>query len=392
MPQQDSTPLDPSSQRASTPLDSSIHTEDIGYSEHPNSPLSSALESPPLSLATSPTPQIRRFLHHLFAHFGDPLPDDWPHLSPRAFASHERQLRRRLSQLYEFLDRDPTQTRIQRLFARFYAESAASLLALDYRNAHAPRSAHPSTCERLAKRPPVEVRYDQLYCTPDSTERRVNKILDVTTDPNGRVLFVGDDDLGSILLSERFAGEIHVIDLDTRLLDFIADQAPRVQRHKIDLILGGVPRSMFGQFDTVVLDPPWDIGGAWAFLSRALYCLRESPSARILLAFCPIQMELFGTQMRRFWTRLSRYGLFCESIDPACHLYDLSPMRTPDYQRAFGLHLPTVESPLLDALRLVPYTFAHLYELRRIEPFRIHPLRKALFTWWLTHNPTTAPT
>ncbi|MCB9643785.1 MAG: bis-aminopropyl spermidine synthase family protein [Myxococcales bacterium] len=335
----------------------------------------------------SPSSHIRTFLHQLFTEIGDPLPEMWPHVSSAEYASRFRTLRQRLSQLYDFLDKHPTQNRVQRLFTRFYAESASALFALDREQAGLSLQAHPSSVQKLAARPPVEVRYDQLYCTPDSTERRVNKILEVQSSPDqGRVLFVGDDDLGSIVLSDRFQGEIHVIDLDTRLLDFIEQQAPQVQLHKIDLILGGVPPWMQGHFDTVVLDPPWDIGGAWAFLSRALYCLKQSPAARIILAFCPIQMELIGSEMRRFWLRLARYGLACESIHAACHLYDLTPMQTESYRRAFGLYLPEIESPLFDVLIKVPYTFSHLYELRRIEGFRMGKLRQKLFSWWLTNN------
>jgi hypothetical protein len=317
---------------------------------------------------------------------GEALPEGWPLVSSSDFAASSRILQQRLGFLYDFLDKDSTQSRIQRLFARFYAESARHLLELDYHAASDALFAEAANVSLLRARPEAEVRFDQLYCTPDSTQRRAEKIRELTMSAESRVLFVGDDDLTSILLAREFAGEIHVIDLDERLLEFIAKAAPSVRCHKLDLILGGIPAWMYQHFDTVILDPPWDIRGAWAFLSRALYCLRDHVDARILLAFCPVQMELIGSQMRQFWQRLARHGLFCEGISHTFHLYDLAPMNTEAYRKAFGLYLPTIESPLFERLRETPFTFSHLYEIRRIQRRRPRRLRDALLRWWLTDS------
>lgn len=329
---------------------------------------------------------IRAFLREVFASLGI----DHAGVDGAVSLSEQARLRQRLvgelRAFYRELDADPSQDRVQRLFSRFYGESATMMQSLALREALSGYDASKASVSLLSQRPAVEVGYDQLYCTPGSTERRVDAILSRLPNEDARVLFVGDDDLGSPILAQRWGGEVHVIDLDLRLLSFIQERAPQVQCHTIDLIQGGVPRWMREHFDIVVLDPPWDLGGAWCFLSRALYCLKQLSTARIMLAFCPIQMEVIGSQMRRFWERLGRFGLTCQSLTSALHLYDLSPMATDSYQKAFGLYLPSRTTPFFEQIKKVPYTYSHLYELRRIHGFSLSRLRQWWFHWWLTHQ------
>jgi len=131
----------------------------------------------------------------------------------------------------------------------------------------------PEVLELLGTRPEAIIEYDQLYCTPDSTERRIERILQEFGDEKHRVLFLGDDDMGSVVLASRFKGEVHMMDLDDRIHEAVAEKAPSVFRHKVDFVQGGVPVEFYQTFDAVILDPPWDFYRLWCFLDKAMFCL-----------------------------------------------------------------------------------------------------------------------
>ncbi len=343
------------------------------------------------SSSSAPLPEprvkIREYIRQLFTGIGRELPEVWPNISSSEFAEYRQALSDRIEGLYQYIDSQPDIHPTQKAFARFFPETTLRLLELDWSQPEQRHTVTQDTLDRLERRPPAVVAYDQLYCTPDSTERRANRVLEtVPQDPTSRVLFLGDDDLGSIILAPRFAGEVHVIDLDDRLLSYIEEQAPNVVRHKVDLFLGGIPRDMVESYDAVVLDPPWDEHGSWLFLAKAIVCLKQVPHARIFLSFCPLEMELAGAAMARMWRRLAQHGLTAEAIETSFNLYDLVATETEGYQKLMKLYLPPVSSPLMDLLRQAPYAFAHLYQLRRIEHFQANRMRKWWFDWWHTSS------
>lgn len=346
------------------------------------------ISSPPLP-ASLPEPRvkIRTYLRELFAGIGRELPESWPNVSPSEFAEYRQALSDRIDGLYQYIDSQTHIKAIQKQFARFFPETTLQLLRLDWAQPEQRHAVTEDTLQRLERRPPAIVAYDQLYCTPDSTERRANRILEtIPQDSSSRVLFLGDDDLGSVILAPRFAGEVHVIDLDDRLLDYIEEQAPNTFLHKVDLFLGGLSRDMYESYDAVVLDPPWDEDASWLFLAKAIVCLKQVPHARIFLSFCPLEMELAGGAMSRMWRRLAQHGITPEAIETSFNLYDLVATETEGYQKLMKLYLPPISSPLMDLLRQAPYAFAHMYQLRRIEHFRPNRLRKWMLDWWHTSS------
>ncbi len=322
------------------------------------------------------------FLRNLCEGSGLILPEGWPDVPPSEFASLRKALRDRIDGLYQYIDSQASINRTQKRFARFFPETAMQLLRLDWSQPEERHQVSEDVLEQLDDRPPAVVAYDQLYCTPDSTERRIHRIMEnIPAEPSSRVLFLGDDDLGCVVLAPRFTGETHVIDLDDRLLDFIKERAPSVSQHKVDLFLGGIPRSMKETFDAVVLDPPWDEHGSWSFLAKAMVCLKQTTHARIFLSFCPLEMELAGAPTARMWKRLALHGFTAEAIETSFNLYDLVATETDKYQELMTLYIPVIDSPFLEMLKQAPYAFAHLYQLRRIEHFR-PSWRTMLRNWW----------
>lgn len=175
-----------------------------------------------------------------------------------------------------------------------------------------------------------------------------------------------------------------MLDLDDRLLAYVKNTAPSITTHKFDLIGKGVPIEFYETFDAVVLDPPWDIWGAWAFLSKAFYCLKRSRHARIYLSFCPLLLELEGKNMARFLKKITKHGFGFETIIPRFNIYDLAPIDTPDYGALMEDYIIQVDSPLMDILQKAPYAYAHLYELRRQDGMQLSKWRQFLFRWWNT--------
>jgi hypothetical protein len=241
---------------------------------------------------------------------------------------------------------------------------AASTLALFGIAARWPRHRFEASAPFLdaaAGRPEAFLQYDQLYCSPDSTERRAETVL-LSTPTEGAILLLGDDDLTSLALAKQHDGEIVVIEYDQRLLDHLHEQAPRIQGKAIDLFLGGLPATWCGYFDAVVLDPPWDDYHAWCFLHKAMLSLKDTPDARLFLSFCPLNLAWLERKEARFWKRFAAYGFVLEAIDEAWHLY---PLEGTEFRSLLLSHIPPLEHPLLPLLCELPFGFSNLYTFRR---------------------------
>lgn len=334
--------------------------------------------------STSHRQRLRNYLRELFEEHGTALPEEWPHVPHEVFNFHYKELRERIDRLYDYIDRHPTLKRKQKQYARFFPESVIQLLLFDWHTPEEDSVAQESTIKVLQERPAPSVTFDQLYCTPDTTERRADRIRKAFSGRKGKILFLGDDDLGSVTLAQDFEGEIHMLDLDQRLLQYVNEQAPSVITHSYDLIGSGVPVEFYESFDAVVLDPPWDIWGAWAFLSKAIYCLKRDRHARIYFSFCPLQLELEGKRMAKLIRRFAKHGMGFESILARFNIYDLQPIDTPAYGALTEDYILHIDSPLMDALQKAPYAYAHLYELRRLREIQMPKWKQAFFKWWNT--------
>ncbi len=329
-----------------------------------------------------PRYKIRDYLHRLFRFLGDPLPEEWPAVSARTYAYFREVLIENFEVLYRRSESNESFTEDQRSMPRYMGETVLYLYQLDWEYPEDFNSADPELVTILEDRPMAITEYDQLYCTPDSTQRRAERVRQEFDRPDSRVIFLGDDDLISVELARNFQGEIHVVDLDERLLRYIREKAPQVQLHRADFILKGLKKEFYRAFDAVLLDPPWDYYRLWCFLEKALFCLKDNLRARVFLSYCPLVLDHRQGKYGKFLQKLARLGFCFEAIYPAFNIYDLGPRHLPDLQERLDKILPELESPLLEKLRLVPFVHSNLYVIRRLDNFKMNPIRRFFFYWW----------
>lgn len=148
--------------------------------------------------------------------------------------------------------------------------------------------------ERLWEgRPEVDVRLDQSYALPASNLRRCLYALDRGALLGKRVLFLGDDDAGSIavaLLARELGSRARVtaLDIDTRVLEYLHASAEaegldvRLVEHDARQPL---PPELLGEYDTVFTDPPYTLPALELFLSRALQAVGEEGGKHVFLSF-----------------------------------------------------------------------------------------------------------
>ena len=326
----------------------------------------------------NPREQIRPFLHDVFRCLEGEIPLEWPLCDVKEYARLYRAFYDGVNEIYDAADRMRSLTPRMHMALRLMGESALYLMKHDWEH---PREFHqPSaqTVELVAHRPEAILDYDQLYCPPESSQRRIERVLQWVT-PASRVMFLGDDDLGSLLLSRCFEGEIFVAELDQRLLDYVHERAPDVTTLPIDLFLGGIPKSLLRTFDAVVLDPPWDHYHLWCFLYKAMICLKRSEKARIFMSFCPLYLEYMQRKKHVFERRLASWGLQIDQLTPGFHMYSLQGTEFMEMVHSF---VPDIELPLLNILKNVPFGFSHLYELRWNPSAQPGALRSRLLEWW----------
>ncbi|HAA56231.1 MAG TPA: hypothetical protein DCE42_15815 [Myxococcales bacterium] len=330
----------------------------------------------------NPRYQIRSFLYKLFSFLGNPLPPTWPLVEPSVFASYYHSLRDQISGLCVWIEGKKDIEFDKQMMPRFLGETVLYLMRLEYERPTSFNDVTDETLDLLAQRPQAIIDYDQLYCTADSTQRRADRMIQEFDAPDSKVLFVGDDDLVSVVLAPRFSGEVHMVDLDDRLLDFIGEKSPNVHRHKADFVFDGVDAALYQQYDAVALDPPWGYYRLWCFLEKAMFCLKDNRHARIYMSFCPLHLENQQRKMHRFQKRLTKLGFTFDSIETAFNLYSLSLDDQPEVPGRLDALLPDVESTLLDFIRHVPYVHSQLYVLRRLPYFQPNPVQKWFFKWW----------
>lgn len=336
-------------------------------------------------VVTNPRDRIRRYLKELFELMGTPLPLEWPEVPKQAYVQLRDQLFRQIERELSFVHGQSHLHKHQKIYARFFTETTRSLFEMDWNQPYPIHEASEETMVRLAERPgAVGPEFDQLYCTPDSTQRRTEVLLQSHDPAHSRVFFLGDDDLGSVLLAPHFEGEegeVHVLDIDDRILAHVKARVPSVHCHKIDLVKGLIPESLAASFDAVVLDPPWDRYECLMFLDKAICFLNNSPSARIYLSFCPIQMELYRNGMAHFFRHLAKRGMTLDSVTPVFNLYSLDEQDTPSFRQELDEALPALDAPVFQHMRGVPYAYSNLYVIRRTLESQIRWWREALFRY-----------
>ncbi len=192
-----------------------------------------------------------------------------------------------------------------------------------------PERYHPvlHALERLWEgRPEVDVRLDQSFALPLSNLRRCLFALDRGALLGKRVLFIGDDDAGSLavaLLARELGASLSVaaLDVDNRVLEYIASSAAR-EGVSVELIEHDVrtplPPEHRGAYDTVFTDPPYTLPGLELFLSRALEATGSAGGAQVYLSFG----RRPPGEAVRVGGLLSKMGLAVSELRPGFNRYE----------------------------------------------------------------------
>ncbi|MEU8383287.1 bis-aminopropyl spermidine synthase family protein [Streptosporangium sp. NPDC048865] len=143
--------------------------------------------------------------------------------------------------------------------------------------------------ELIAKAPRGRHTLDHVAATGETVVRRA-LLLDARFWLDGaRLLCVGDHDLTSLATALLHPGvEVTVVDVDERILAYIAAQADRlglpVRTRWADLRLG-LPASARAWADLAITDPPYTPEGVGLFVARCAEGLRDREQGRIMLAY-----------------------------------------------------------------------------------------------------------
>lgn len=149
----------------------------------------------------------------------------------------------------------------------------------------------------LREAPAADARLNQAHCTVDSKLRRFAYLLDSGALSGRSVLLLGDDDflglafpLASDAMGSRRLRRLAVVDIDPAVIEFsrVAMECLGIEAEVVTHDLRQpLPASLIGTFDTVFTDPPYTLGGAELFLSRAVTALRPGPGGQVFLCFGP---------------------------------------------------------------------------------------------------------
>ncbi|GGM61387.1 bis-aminopropyl spermidine synthase family protein [Dactylosporangium sucinum] len=189
---------------------------------------------------------------------------------------------------------------------------------LDLDALHRPRPV-PEMARLVADAPAADRNLDHVSATAHTAARRA-VWLDETFDLTGaHLVCVGDHDLTSLAVRQVNPGlRVTVVDVDERLLEYIAGRDPAVECWHADLRFG-LPPVVAGSADLVFTDPPYTPEGVQLFLGRGAQALGDRANGRLVMAygFSPLTPAL-GLKVQRAVLDLD---LAIEAILPAFNRY-----------------------------------------------------------------------
>ncbi|WP_455463930.1 adenosylmethionine decarboxylase [Candidatus Hodarchaeum mangrovi] len=134
--------------------------------------------------------------------------------------------------------------------------------------------------EYLKKRPDPDYRLDQSHSLPETVIKRTLLMLEKGDVEGKKIVILGDDDGVSIALAHlRCAREIFVLDIDSRIVNFINHYAAQndlknvLTAKKWD-IRSSFPTEWVNKFDVFETDPPYTVSGFEVFLNQAINLLK----------------------------------------------------------------------------------------------------------------------
>ncbi len=232
--------------------------------------------------------------------------------------------------------------------------SLAWLLAMAART----RDARPAPVEtslvltleaELAARPDRDEALGQLFIDAASCLRRA-----ALARREGPVLAVGDDDGVSLALRLLGQPELAAVDLDERLLAFLA--ARGIETHCADFLEGPVPPALRGRFAAAVTDPFRDLDGGLGFLCFAAACVR--PGGELLWVDDP----LWNPEHDEVVAAMARLDWHVADVQHDLHAY---PLSLASFDPARVVEELAVDRAWIDALVARTSAWSSLYRLRR---------------------------
>lgn len=151
----------------------------------------------------------------------------------------------------------------------------------------------------LQDRPKLKEYFHQSPCDPRSVVGRVEHIARHNWLRGRRVMVLGDDDGMSIALARFTEAEIHVVDIDPTVLEFLERSARRsglqIHTHLHDL-REPLPPDLVGRFWLVSADPPQAGAAERVFIDRAIEALTDQLALRIYVSVTPLWMGDYDFQ------------------------------------------------------------------------------------------------
>lgn len=200
----------------------------------------------------------------------------------------------------------------------------------------------------LRRRPAPDAEYAQMHIDAASVLRRASV---VEREP---VVLVGDDDGLSAALQVRGRRDVHIVDLDDRLLEALGGFGPT---YRCDVFRDPPPDELQELAGTAVVDPIRSFDGCLAFLDFAAQCLR--PGGTLLLADHPD----WNYELPLVLKALAGFELRLVAVRELWHEYPLTATWRPELaSRAAACG---VDRSWLEKLADRVSGWSHLYVLER---------------------------
>lgn len=180
-------------------------------------------------------------------------------------------------------------------------------------------------------RPSVDVTLDQSHATPETAIRKALLLLEKGWLQES-LLFIGDDDLISIacmLVRYRYfediekLGEILVLDIDERYLDYIDDQSNGLIDTLEYDVRNDLPQTVQNHYHTALTDPAYTVNGISAFAYRCHQATTEQ--GNLFLSMPRVDPQAFGevqtNLLQMGWTQQGQYDRFNEYTGASIHAH-----------------------------------------------------------------------
>ena len=133
----------------------------------------------------------------------------------------------------------------------------------------------------LENRPSPEFALDQSHADFPTVLKKTLYLLKKGDIEGRQIIFLGDDDFISLSVGlTKLADEITVVDVDDRVLNFLAKSAGKLSIKNLNILHHDlretIPKSIVNKYDVVLMDPPYTNEGLRLFLKRASQVLKSN--------------------------------------------------------------------------------------------------------------------